>query len=234
MGTSVSSARAAAETGPVHPRARRAGHRRRRPGRRAGLGRDRRAGPGRADPVGYYKDEAKSASTFRIIDGIRYSVPGDFAEVGADGSIQLLGRGSVVHQHRRREGLPRRGRGGAQDHRRRARRRGGRHPRRAVRRGDRGRGRAAPGATATRSPRRSVIDHVKARLAGYKAPRRVRFVADHRPVARRQGRLRPPPAEAAEWAGVAPADRSAGPARPGPRRAQPLLAPCFRTKSLTA
>ena len=47
-------------------------------------------------PVGYYKDEAKSSATFRTIDGIRYSVPGDYAEVGADGSIRLLGRGSVV------------------------------------------------------------------------------------------------------------------------------------------
>ncbi len=47
-------------------------------------------------PVGYYKDEAKSSATFRTIDGVRYSVPGDYAEVGADGSIRLLGRGSVV------------------------------------------------------------------------------------------------------------------------------------------
>jgi fatty-acyl-CoA synthase len=47
-------------------------------------------------PLGYYKDEAKSAATFRVIDGVRYSVPGDYAEVSADGSIHLLGRGSVV------------------------------------------------------------------------------------------------------------------------------------------
>jgi acyl-CoA synthetase (AMP-forming)/AMP-acid ligase II len=46
-------------------------------------------------PLGYYKDEAKSASTFQVIDGVRYSVPGDYAEVRADGSIHLLGRGSV-------------------------------------------------------------------------------------------------------------------------------------------
>ncbi|MCU1351139.1 MAG: hypothetical protein JWM05_348 [Acidimicrobiales bacterium] len=43
---------------------------------------------------GYFKDEVKTAATFRIIDGIRYTIPGDFATVGADGSIQLLGRGS--------------------------------------------------------------------------------------------------------------------------------------------
>ena len=46
-------------------------------------------------PVGYYKDEEKSARTFRVIDGKRYSVPGDFAVVEADGTIRLLGRGSV-------------------------------------------------------------------------------------------------------------------------------------------
>jgi 3-oxocholest-4-en-26-oate---CoA ligase len=46
-------------------------------------------------PVGYYKDPEKSAATFPVIDGVRYSLPGDFAQVEADGSITLLGRGSV-------------------------------------------------------------------------------------------------------------------------------------------
>ncbi len=45
-------------------------------------------------PVGYYKDEAKSAATFRVIDGVRYSIPGDWASVEADGTLKLLGRGS--------------------------------------------------------------------------------------------------------------------------------------------
>jgi fatty-acyl-CoA synthase len=45
-------------------------------------------------PLGYYKDEEKSARTFRVIDGKRYSIPGDFASVEADGTIRLLGRGS--------------------------------------------------------------------------------------------------------------------------------------------
>ncbi len=45
-------------------------------------------------PIGYYKDEAKSAATFRIIDGARWSLPGDYATVEADGSLRLLGRGS--------------------------------------------------------------------------------------------------------------------------------------------
>ncbi len=45
-------------------------------------------------PVGYYKDADKSAVTFRIIDGVRYSIPGDFASVDSDGTVRLLGRGS--------------------------------------------------------------------------------------------------------------------------------------------
>jgi acyl-CoA synthetase (AMP-forming)/AMP-acid ligase II len=52
-------------------------------------------GVGGRVPLGYYKDEEKSARTFRVIDGKRYSFPGDFATVEADGSITLLGRGSV-------------------------------------------------------------------------------------------------------------------------------------------
>lgn len=46
-------------------------------------------------PVGYYKDEDKTAKTFKVIEGVRWSIPGDWAEVDADGSLKLLGRGSV-------------------------------------------------------------------------------------------------------------------------------------------
>ncbi len=46
-------------------------------------------------PVGYYKDPEKSAKTFRTIRGARYSFPGDFAKIAADGTLILLGRGSV-------------------------------------------------------------------------------------------------------------------------------------------
>ena len=45
-------------------------------------------------PVGYYKDPEKSAKTFKIMEGVRWSVPGDWAEVNEDGSLKLLGRGS--------------------------------------------------------------------------------------------------------------------------------------------
>jgi 3-oxocholest-4-en-26-oate---CoA ligase len=47
-------------------------------------------------PLGYYKDPEKSARTFRVIGGERYSFPGDLAMVAADGSLILLGRGSQV------------------------------------------------------------------------------------------------------------------------------------------
>jgi len=46
-------------------------------------------------PLGYYKDPEKTAATFREFDGKRYSIPGDWATVAADGTIELLGRGSV-------------------------------------------------------------------------------------------------------------------------------------------
>jgi acyl-CoA synthetase (AMP-forming)/AMP-acid ligase II len=46
-------------------------------------------------PMGYYKDAEKSAKTFKVIDGVRYSIPGDYATVDADGTLRLLGRGSV-------------------------------------------------------------------------------------------------------------------------------------------
>ena len=46
-------------------------------------------------PVGYYKDPIKSAKTFRTIGGVRYSMPGDWCLVEADGTLTLLGRGSA-------------------------------------------------------------------------------------------------------------------------------------------
>jgi acyl-CoA synthetase (AMP-forming)/AMP-acid ligase II len=46
-------------------------------------------------PLGYFKDPEKSAATFKLLDGTRYSVPGDYATVDADGTVKLLGRGSA-------------------------------------------------------------------------------------------------------------------------------------------
>lgn len=46
-------------------------------------------------PVGYYKDEKKTAETFKTINGVRYAIPGDYAMVEEDGTVTMLGRGSV-------------------------------------------------------------------------------------------------------------------------------------------
>jgi fatty-acyl-CoA synthase len=48
-------------------------------------------------PLGYYNDPDKTASTFFTdAEGTRWSVPGDFASLEEDGTIVLLGRGSLV------------------------------------------------------------------------------------------------------------------------------------------
>ena len=49
---------------------------------------------GGAIPEGYYKDPVKTAATYRTIGGVRYAMPGDHCTVEADGTITLLGRGS--------------------------------------------------------------------------------------------------------------------------------------------
>jgi fatty-acyl-CoA synthase len=45
-------------------------------------------------PLGYYKDEEKTARVFKTIEGVRYSIPGDWCTVSEDGTLNLLGRGS--------------------------------------------------------------------------------------------------------------------------------------------
>jgi len=46
-------------------------------------------------PLGYYNDPDRSARTFVEIDGERWSLPGDMATIDADGTVHLLGRGSL-------------------------------------------------------------------------------------------------------------------------------------------
>ena len=125
------------------------------------------------NPLGYYRDETKSAATFKEIDGVRYAIPGDYAMVSADGAIQLLGRGSVVINT-----------GGEKVYPEEVEEALKRHPavRDAVAVGipDERFGQAVaavvecrPGAEVSES---ELIEHVRAHLAAYKAPRRVRFV----------------------------------------------------------
>jgi len=46
-------------------------------------------------PIGYYNDPKKTAEVFITVDGKRFVMPGDFATIEADGSVTLLGRGSI-------------------------------------------------------------------------------------------------------------------------------------------
>jgi fatty-acyl-CoA synthase len=60
-----------------------------------GSGQTGRVAVGGFQPIGYYKDPEKTARTFIEFEGRRYSCPGDYAMVEADGTLTLLGRGSV-------------------------------------------------------------------------------------------------------------------------------------------
>jgi len=135
-----------------------------------GSGQIGRVAVGGLQPIGYYKDEAKSAATFLVLDGKRYSVPGDFAEVDADGTINLLGRGSMCINTGGEKVYPEEVEEALKTHK---------SVRDAVAVGvpDEKFGEAitavvelAPGTELDES---SVIAHVKSRLAAYKAPKRV-------------------------------------------------------------
>jgi len=45
-------------------------------------------------PLGYWKDDTKTAATFVEVDGVRWAIPGDRAVIEDDGTINVLGRGS--------------------------------------------------------------------------------------------------------------------------------------------
>ena len=80
-------------------------------------------------PVGYYKDEEKTERTFKVFEGRRWSVPGDWAMVEADGSLRAARPRLAGDQHRRGEGLPgRRSRRRSSATRASGHRRGGRRP----------------------------------------------------------------------------------------------------------
>ena len=153
-----------------------------------GSGKVGRVARGGNIPLGYYNDPVKTAEVF-VTDaqGKRWSIPGDFATVEADGRITLLGRGSRVDQLGWREGLSRRGRGRAEVASRRVRRARRRRPRRTVGRAGHRAAAAPPGpdADARRRCRRTAA----ARIAGYKVPREL-FLVDEVPrLPERQARL---------------------------------------------
>lgn len=125
-------------------------------------------------PIGYYKDPVKSAGTFVEIDGARYSIPGDWAEVAADGTVVLLGRGSQcintggekVYPEEVEEVLKT-------------------HPQvidvAVVGLPDERFGQticAIVQATEPSPDPQDLIEHVRARIARYKAPRRIVFIDD--------------------------------------------------------
>ena len=121
-------------------------------------------------PVGYYKDEEKSARTFLVIDGERWSVPGDYATVEDDGTLRLLGRGSVCINTGGEKVYPEEVEEVLKTH-------PALHDAVAVGIPDETWGEAvaavveaAPGAVVDEA---DVIAHVKSRLASFKAPKRV-------------------------------------------------------------
>ncbi len=132
---------------------------------------------GGRNPLGYYKDEAKTAATFRTIDGERYSVPGDFAEVRADGSIHLLGRGSVCINTGGEKVFP-------EEIEEVVKTVAGVHDAVAVGIPHERFGEEIVAVVEVHADHDDgsvtselIIEHVKGRLAGYKAPRRVQFVS---------------------------------------------------------
>ena len=152
-------------------------------------------------PIGYYNDPVKTAATFRVFDGTRYSVPGDYATVAADGTVHLFGTRFGVHQHRWREGVPRGGRARAQEARKRLRLRGRGCPRPPLRREGR-RLRAGHGAPLPRCRRAHRVVEAQARRLQDAA--RVALRRRAPTLARGQGR----PAEAAGARDGAPRDRA--------------------------
>ena len=125
-------------------------------------------------PIGYFKDPDKSARTFRTIDGVRYAIPGDLAQVAADGSLILLGRGSQVINSGGEKIFP-------EEVEEAVKRVPGIRDCLVVGVADERFGQAVTAVAATDGTvldEADVIAHVKTQLASYKAPKRVVFVAE--------------------------------------------------------
>ena len=124
-------------------------------------------------PVGYFKDPVKSAETFVRIGDATYSMPGDYARVEADGTLVLLGRGSVCINTGGEKVFPEEVEEALKEH-------PGVHDAVVVGLPDERFGQAitavvetVPGASPSEQ---ELIDAVKAHHASYKAPKRVVFV----------------------------------------------------------
>ena len=135
-----------------------------------GSGQIGRVAVGGHQPIGYYKDPVKTDATFFTVDAQRYSIPGDFATVEADGSITLLGRGSVCINTGGEKVFPEEVEEALKTHE---------HIRDAVAVGvpDEKFGEAITAvvelAPQTELDEAAIIAHVKGKLASYKAPKRV-------------------------------------------------------------
>jgi fatty-acyl-CoA synthase len=130
---------------------------------------------GGRNPLGYYKDGEKSDRTFKVIDGVRYSIPGDYAQVDADGTIHVLGRGSVCINSGGEKIFPEEVEEVLKTHDavRDAVVVGIPHPTY----GEQIVAVVEPEDEASAAAEAELIAHVKERLASYKAPRHVRTVA---------------------------------------------------------
>ena len=124
-------------------------------------------------PIGYHKDPAKSAETFVQIDGANYSMPGDYARVEADGTLVLLGRGSVCINTGGEKVFPEEVEEALKEH-------DLVHDAVVVGLPDERFGQAitavVEAAGGAEPSSEDLIAHVKQRLAAYKAPKRIVFV----------------------------------------------------------
>ena len=152
-------------------------------------------------PLGYHGDPTKSAATYRMIDGVRFTVPGDYALVDADGTLHLLGRGSVCINSGGEKVYPEEVEEAAKL-----------HPAvvdcNAVGVPDERLGEAVTLVVALRpdaadTSAEAIIEFVKGRIAGYKAPRHVVVVDEIRRSGSGKADYRWAKATAAESLGVA-------------------------------
>ena len=152
-------------------------------------------------PVGYYKDEEKTRRTFRAIDGVVYSLPGDWCTVEADGTLNLLGRGSACINTAGEKVFPEEVEEALKTH-------PSVEDALVVGLGDEKWGQAVTGVVAL--ARGSALDeaalkaHVRQTLAGYKTPKRL--IAADRPLRASNGKADYPAARAMAESAAAAVD----------------------------